>query len=1232
MVDLVTVLPVWIELGMSSTGQSSDSGTRAILRPVRVLRVLRVLRAYRILNFLKTEFSKQAFLVSLAAGSLILCTSGMMQAFELCNSLDDILVNGSVPEDYELTCKDPGYPDPCCQNLPFYTLLYFSVVTFTTVGYGDFSPKAMFSRWFMMVLILLFFVLAPISLSNLGQLYSRQDKYSGAMFKRKRRQSHVVLCGEVSADSLRYFLREMFHVSSREGGRIHISTVVVLCSRKPDSATEAVLCHPQYETRVRWIEGSAMLDFDLHRANVEQCSACFVMVGADLGSDEALMESDDLVNLVTMSLCHWNAKVPIYSQALTSANSRRLLVAGAHAVACIEELRLNILARSTVVPGLTALVSNLLSCISDQERKRLLKDGGLANSANGSSGSSSGSGSRRGSRGSGGGQPTSWVTEYLSGCCHEIVRVRIGFNFAGHRFKEVARILQAECGCILFAMLDDASDFVHGEAEARVVRLFPADRVLLLHDHCYVLAKNPFIVEEIADVTPKRVRMHMKKLAKRQAKARLSEASISIALASPQTPGATDGSYKGFSDTESEEGSISRTSSADGLPRPFSPFGHHHSPLSPPPIAETRPTGPHPHITDLWDAMHTVSELTHHMTVDNTLEDTPMDRTTSNRSDQSGSGRPGTGTGTGTGMRTTPRTPLSAQPGRSPMRVQSFKRATGSYPTHSLARRRRQPSLEGEQARPATPRFDSGRKVRVGGAAAGGGGGGGGGTEEERRKRKEKERKEKAKARAREVQREQSMGIAFETFVDDEQENSIEVDDHVLLVTGRSGLPYELLDFLAPLRAKHLSIGDANQLRSVVILSSQRPSRRHFETCAMFPDVHFIRGSPLDEFTLSRASAFSAHTIIILASRRPPGSYRDPHMADSDAISTLKFISDACDERIARGEQLNVLSNRKPFIITEMMQTSNLKYLTWMLKEQKRVKKRRESFRESNGGGGGRGRGGGGAAGKGGELVLEMGEVRNGGAAGLARERNGPRPVQSRKATMSGRLSFWKSEEKAQSNSNSRSQLDLSTESKVEMLTTADSSLDYIFRPNFASGRVYLANLSDRLVSKMFWQPQTMSVLKTLVTGSIYTFDDDEADEADGEPGDGSNKGDDGGKSAEAGVSVLSMMPLPLTLAGETFTNVFNYLIDDSPSRVCIGIYRCGVMTDSPLPYVYPNPQKEPNGDEVLLERGDLLYVVGPECNAEQASAYSPTVEGAGLLSFPGPSVSTSLNIDTAQV
>jgi hypothetical protein len=99
------------------------------------------------------------------------------------------------------------------------------------------------------------------------------------------------------------------------------------------------------------------------------------MVDKNANAGAEMMESDDLVNLITMSICHWNPHIPVFTQALTSANSRRLLVAGAHTVACVEELRLNILARTSVVLGLTTLVSNLLTSISEQDQKKLLKEG-----------------------------------------------------------------------------------------------------------------------------------------------------------------------------------------------------------------------------------------------------------------------------------------------------------------------------------------------------------------------------------------------------------------------------------------------------------------------------------------------------------------------------------------------------------------------------------------------------------------------------------------------------------------------------------------------------------------------------------------------------------------------------------------------------------------------------------------------------------------------------------------
>jgi hypothetical protein len=135
---------------------------------------------------------------------------------------------------------------------------------------------------------------------------NKQDPFA-ASYKRRRRQRHVLLCGEVHRDSFAYFLREFFHPERR----MDIGKVVVLCPWEPDPDTAALLMNPQYETRVQWLRGSAMSDADLHRAHVEDAVACFVMVDKKNKDTE---ETDSLASLITMSLGHWNSDMPIYAQ------------------------------------------------------------------------------------------------------------------------------------------------------------------------------------------------------------------------------------------------------------------------------------------------------------------------------------------------------------------------------------------------------------------------------------------------------------------------------------------------------------------------------------------------------------------------------------------------------------------------------------------------------------------------------------------------------------------------------------------------------------------------------------------------------------------------------------------------------------------------------------------------------------------------------------------------------
>ena len=55
------------------------------LRPLRVLRALRILRAYRMLNLAGSQLQRQGFVLFLTVVSLIICTTGILQAMEYCD-------------------------------------------------------------------------------------------------------------------------------------------------------------------------------------------------------------------------------------------------------------------------------------------------------------------------------------------------------------------------------------------------------------------------------------------------------------------------------------------------------------------------------------------------------------------------------------------------------------------------------------------------------------------------------------------------------------------------------------------------------------------------------------------------------------------------------------------------------------------------------------------------------------------------------------------------------------------------------------------------------------------------------------------------------------------------------------------------------------------------------------------------------------------------------------------
>ncbi|MBN3290749.1 KCNT2 protein, partial [Polypterus senegalus] len=149
-------------------------------------------------------------------------------------------------------------------NLTLFDSLYFCIVTFSTVGFGDVTPKIWPSKLLVVIMICVALVVLPIQFEQLAYLWMERQK-SGGNYSRHRAQTekHVVLCvSSLKIDLLMDFLNEFY-----AHPRLQDYYVVILCPTEMDSQVRRVLQIPMWSQRVIYLQGSALKDQDLLRAN-----------------------------------------------------------------------------------------------------------------------------------------------------------------------------------------------------------------------------------------------------------------------------------------------------------------------------------------------------------------------------------------------------------------------------------------------------------------------------------------------------------------------------------------------------------------------------------------------------------------------------------------------------------------------------------------------------------------------------------------------------------------------------------------------------------------------------------------------------------------------------------------------------------------------------------------------------------------------------------------------------
>ncbi len=228
---------------------------------------------------------------------------------------------------------------------------YWSLVTMTTVGYGDVTPKTQEGR--IVATVLMWggvSVLALISASIASFLVERRLK-EGKGLSQVNSQDHLVVAGWASqGEVVLHNLDVAAPVEMRE---------VVLINELGEQEIDT-LAAKYKNVNIRYVHGDPTHDFVLKRANVDRAAVAIVLAGR-YGEDTTEDAVDSRTIKVIMGLRSFSTDLRIFAEVRSVLNEQHLLRAGADEIISPMEMGANVLANVPLSPGLPIMLKELLA-------------------------------------------------------------------------------------------------------------------------------------------------------------------------------------------------------------------------------------------------------------------------------------------------------------------------------------------------------------------------------------------------------------------------------------------------------------------------------------------------------------------------------------------------------------------------------------------------------------------------------------------------------------------------------------------------------------------------------------------------------------------------------------------------------------------------------------------------------------------------------------------------------
>ncbi len=238
--------------------------------------------------------------------------------------------------------------------------IYWMVVTLTTTGYGDITPKTAPGRALTVVMIILSMIFVSSLTATIASRLVEGRLMEGKGMTEIKSKGHIIICGwNQGGKSL---LETLYRESS------HIPEIVLVNELAEEEINELLYAHREQE--LKFVRGDGTQESVLERAGVKTAHQMIILANGRI--EEGFARADEKALLTALSARSVNPSLRIASELVNPDNLRHLERAGIDPIVPYGAGHDFLLANSVVAPGI-ALASQELFKSLPRARMRQAK-------------------------------------------------------------------------------------------------------------------------------------------------------------------------------------------------------------------------------------------------------------------------------------------------------------------------------------------------------------------------------------------------------------------------------------------------------------------------------------------------------------------------------------------------------------------------------------------------------------------------------------------------------------------------------------------------------------------------------------------------------------------------------------------------------------------------------------------------------------------------------------------